>query len=97
MTKAMPLPRLAFPELLILRGVRQLFLAGINGGATRAYVQRCMTGIVEITMAISRTISDSLKGTKSAPAEKNRCRLRHEFPGVSFLSNVIVLFLCVFQ
>jgi len=62
----MPLRPLVFPELLILKGVRQLFLASFRGVATRTRAQRRMTSMAKITMAISRNTADFISRTKFA-------------------------------
>jgi hypothetical protein len=60
-----PSPRV-LPELLILKGVSQLFLASFNGGAARKRVPRHMTSMAKITMAISRNTVDFIRRTKFA-------------------------------
>jgi len=60
---------LVFSELLILAGVKQLFLASFNGGAARTRVQRRMTSTAKITMAISRNTTD-LSEELSSPKKK---------------------------
>ena len=65
-----PRPRI-FSELLIPAGVKQLFLASFNGGAARTRVQRRMTSMAKITMAISRNTTDFNRKIKFAE-EKNR-------------------------
>jgi hypothetical protein len=52
-TKAMPPPLRVFAELLILKGVRQLFLASFNGKAARTRVHRHVISMARITIAIS--------------------------------------------
>jgi hypothetical protein len=66
----MPPPPRVFPELLIPKGVRHLFLASFNVGAARTRVQRHMTSMTKITMAISRNTTDSNRRIKFAE-EKN--------------------------
>ena len=62
----MPPSPQVFPERLILKEVRQLFLASFNGGAARTRVQRRMTSMAKITMAISRNTTDFIRRTKFA-------------------------------
>ena len=62
----MPPPPRVFSELLILAGVRQLFLASFNGGAARTRAQRRMTSTAKITMAISRNTTDFNRRIKFA-------------------------------
>ena len=69
-TKAMPLRPRAFPELLVPEPVRELFLESFSVGAARTRVERHMTSMAEITMAISRNTTDFIKRTKFAQ-EKN--------------------------
>ena len=54
----MPPPPRAFPELLIPKGVRQLFLTSFSVRAARTGVQRHVTSMAKITMAISRNTTD---------------------------------------
>jgi len=62
----MPPRPLVFPALLIRKGVRQLFLTSFRGGATRTRVQRRMTSMEKITMAISRITADFISSAKFA-------------------------------
>jgi hypothetical protein len=62
----MPPPRRVFPELLIPKGVRQLFLASFNVGAARTRVERHMTAMAKNTMAISRNTTDFNRRIKFA-------------------------------
>ena len=65
-TKAMPPHPAVFPELLIPKGVRQLFLASFNVGAARTRVERHMPSMAKNTMAISRNTTDFNRRIKVA-------------------------------
>ena len=62
----MPPPPRVVPELLIPKGVRQLFLTSFSVGAARTGVQRHVTSMAKITMAISRNTTDFNRRIKFA-------------------------------
>ena len=62
----MPPRARVFPELLIPKRVRQLFLASFNVGTARTRVERHMTSMAKNTMAISRNTTDFNRRIKFA-------------------------------
>jgi hypothetical protein len=62
----MPPSHRVFPELLILKGVRQQFMASSNDEAARTEAQRRMTRMAKIRMAISRNTADFIRRTRFA-------------------------------
>ena len=62
----MPPRARVFPEVLIPKGVRQLFLTSFTVGAARTGVQRPVTSMAKITMAISRNTTDFNRRIKFA-------------------------------
>ena len=67
----MPPRARVFPELLIPKGVRQLFLASFNVGAARTHVEKHMTSMAKNTMAISRNTTDFNRRIKFAKEKKD--------------------------